>query len=284
VNGDSNRPANLTAVLSKTLTTVSNQTQTQAQAQAQATDPTRTPTSTPAPVRTEVPHRSGATSLPPQSEYKTRTGKPAFKREGRPTVHKHITAPGHDMVRKHTVVDKKPVSPSMDDLRSVLTQISQSSQTDSKSTYPDRTAPTTPGSNGLAGPATFKKIASTITPLQEALAELKKVDIQKTPRVLPPRPFPLPTSFTPASVIIKTEAENLQSEIESVFASLDKKVPAKQSEQSEESVISTTPVSLPTPELSVAPTKVNTSEANSLSSKQIAKILQGGAKERSPFR
>jgi hypothetical protein len=286
-NGASNNHTDSAPATSRTPVSVPNQTP----APALTSTSTQTPAPSQAPVRadsstrTEALAREVKTTAPIQTDYKSRSEKPTFKREVRPTVHKHVPAPGHDVVRKYPPVDKKPASPSTGDLRSILAQIAQSSKPQEKNSIPKESiVQTTKGAGDDVGPATFKKIASTITPLQEALAELKKVDTEKIPRVLPPRPFPLPTSFTPASVIIKTEAENLHSEIESVFASLDKKATPKLSESTLAPEPSPVPLSTPAPERPAVHTSNSGSKETALSSKDIAKILQGGAKERSPFR
>lgn len=171
---------------------------------------------------------------------------------------------------------KKPVAsvgkptPKVDDLRSILSKIAQSTQT---ATAKQSSTDVATSSKTDAGESTFKKIESSITPLQAALTELKKVGAENPVRNLPPRPFPLPkpASFTPTSVVIKTEAENLHSEIESVFAKLEHK-------------ISTNPVE---PQAAPRPHKNKSKEPEKTSgadSKQLANILRGGAKEKSPFR
>lgn len=157
-----------------------------------------------------------------------------------------------------------------EDLKSILAKIAQSSQSDTKK----ETIPGAQGRNMPANtsPSTFKKIDTTITPLQAALAELKKVGNENVVRELPPRPFPLPTSFTPAAIVVRTEAENLHTEIEEVFASLENKTATAK----EAPVPKPKPVEVPHDEKSV--------QSGGIDSKQLAKLLQGGAKEKSPFR
>lgn len=229
--------------------------------------PIPTPTSVPAPtssapqVTTEINR-----SIAP----KPREEKPSHpRREDRPAPVKHRSpAPVSDLKRPVTPVAKP--APKVDDLRSILAKIAQTNQPEATKPTP---ATTTAAAKTYAGAATFKKIESNITPLQAALAELKKVGATDTPRELPPRPFPLPapSAFTPTSVIIKTEAENLHTEIENVFAKLEQK---------------TSPT---VADSRVVPPKVTTEAAKSetasgVDSKQLANILRAGAPEKSPFR
>jgi energy-coupling factor transporter ATP-binding protein EcfA2 len=219
--------------------------------------------STPATVHTPA----ARPNEPKPREEKTMHG----KREVRPVSTKPQASSRPAEVRKPAHATVKP-APKVDDLRSILAKIAQSNQVETKKPASNNTPE--PESKTYAGESTFKKIESSITPLQAALSELKKVGSDNTPRELPPRPFPLPTpsSFTPTSVVIKTEAENLHSEIESVFASLDKNVQTKAPEpvKSEPTMQHNEPK--------------QSEEINGLDSKQLAKILRSGAPEKSPFR
>ena len=175
-----------------------------------------------------------------------------------------------------------------EDLKAILAKIAQSAQSGKGERSSREVAAvnkTTSGSSGAATeavgvdtyatPATFKKIETTISPLQAALAELKKVDTENIPRVLPPRPFPLPTSFTPASIVVRTEAENLHSEIEQVFAKLEKKSPVRTSDLEVESVPKPRPH---------AENKTHQKSESGVDRAQLARILRSGAPEKSPFR
>ena len=234
-------------------------------ASSASTAPTSVATSHPAP----SPRPVSTTSQ--RTEHKPREDKPAYvKREERSPSPKPRPTPAAEFKRPATPTAKP--TPKVDDLRSILAKIAQSNQTDTKKPEASGT-PASPVKN-YAGESTFKKIESNITPLQAALSELKKVGSDDTPRELPPRPFPLPrpSSFTPTSVVIKTEAENLHSEIESVFANLDKQVPAREPKP--------TPTPVETPKESVK----EVAATASVDSKQLAKILRSGAPEKSPFR
>lgn len=209
--------------------------------------------------------------------------KPVFqKRDNRPVTAKHTPSARHDVVRKpqpHSPESKAP-APKTEDLRSILAKIAASTKSEVKKNPVNESVAQSGGeAKPYTSPATFKKIDSALSPLQAALAELKKVDENPAPRVLPPRPFPLPTSFTPASVVIKTEAENLHDEIESVFASLDKSVTTPTPKLTEVSQIPTQPK----PDAQ-AQQKTDSPRNGGIDSKQIAKILQNGGRERSPFR
>ncbi|MBY0538582.1 type IV secretion system DNA-binding domain-containing protein [Patescibacteria group bacterium] len=241
---------------------------------------------TPAPIspRNPEPSPRPTPAIARPIEHKPREDKPVHnKREERPQPPKPRTVPAAE-VKRPAAPAPKPI-PKVDDLRSILAKIAQSNQADTKKPVSD-SPQTTPAKNNTSQ-STFKKIESNITPLQAALSELKKVGNGNVPRELPPRPFPLPqpqpqpqpqpSAFTPTSVIIKTEAENLHSEIESVFANLDKQVPAKNQ--------SPTPVHTEVPQAEITPTPTPTPTlTNNLDSKQLAKILRSGAPEKSPFR
>ena len=237
------------------------------------------PTSVPTTVK-ESAHDAHPPVVTKQGEGRSETH--PKKDDNRPANHKPVRASGQDSKHKQAPAHAKPAVPRAEDLRSILAKIAQSgsNQADNKK---EQTRDGQ-GTKTYAGESTFKKIEDSITPLQAALAELKKVDTENASRVLPPRPFPLPTpnsiptqsptSFTPTSVVIKTEAENLHSEIETVFANLEKK--AKPSTQ---------------PAIDESAGMSDSSESDKqndnprgIDSKQLAKILRSGAPEKSPFR
>ncbi len=268
--------------------------------------PIPTPTSAPTLTQSPAPILSAATALPTPipavelvavqtTEVKPSTEKPVFKKREEPTrEYKKTTTPRPASEHKPADIKPRPSAPKVEDLRAVLVKIAAASSSDKKDTKQNTVdAGSDSDQKKYAGPNTFKKIDTAITPLQAALAELKKVDTTNVKRELPPRPFPLPTqvhnqapalvpepdthitSFTPASVVIKTEAEHLHSEIENVFANLEKNVSAKISQPEREAPVQTTGQSNE---------KVAGDDSLGLDSKQLAKILRSTTPQKSPFR
>ena len=215
--------------------------------------------------------------------------KPSYNKQAFPSLKSSLSpAAKGDFSQRKNHTPKPPAAPKTEDLRSILAKIAQQSNkpdTNNKDVSKKTTAVTATDTTHTE-PSPFKKIETTISPLQAALAQLKKVDAENIPRVLPPRPFPLPTSFTPASVVIKTEAENLHFEIETVFASLENKSATAVTPPS----VSSAPVSSKVGEQSgagVSPSSLTTNPLtpeSGLDPKHLARILRPTAPERSPFR
>ena len=150
------------------------------------------PAPTSAPIATPAPREMVKRTF----ESTARGEKPAFKKDTKPTTVHTQAAPTRDRERKPVASEHKKPAPDVHDLRSVLAKIAQGSTRDEKDK--DKEKPQSYVASE-SGEATFKKIDTAISPLKAALEQLKKVDTTTPPRVLPPRPFPLPTSFTPAS-------------------------------------------------------------------------------------
>lgn len=204
--------------------------------------------------------------------------------EARPQLKSSVFPKNPATTQSQSVPVVKKSTPQVNDLKSVLARIAQTSKDDTKSQVKNDTTQTRDTDpKNTTKPETFKKINDTISPLQAALAELKKTDNPNVTRVLPPRPFPLPTSFTPSSVVIKTEAENLQAEIEQVFANLNHTTAPKEDAQKQpfapatESVIGQT-------EKDKSPQTNPESLRPNIDTKELAKIIRSGAPEKSPFR
>jgi TraM recognition site of TraD and TraG len=232
-----------------------------------------------------------ATPLTPHPE-KTPYTKPTeqkFKREHKESREKERPArapeQGRDVTRKLAPKTLLNQALKTEDLRSILAKTAKSSGVEKNATEPKSTA-----KSATPAESTFKKIETTISPLQAALAQLKKVDAENIPRVLPPLPFPIPTSFTPASVVIKTEAEKLHTEIETVFASLENKTATsavvqevssvQESKVGNDSTVTTQTIPKSTPSSTTQPH----STESGLDPKHLARILRPTAPERSPFR
>lgn len=242
--------------------------------QTPVTTPAQTQSSTPAPVVTEVV--KPAPKPEPVREMKKVT---TYSSENKSRPRNNSLS---DRVKSAQTPDKAKSQSSVkvSDLKSVLAKIAESSKetkaSDTKKEVPKFERKSDPKRHE---PVEVKSESGGTTPLQAALAELKKVDTEKTPRELPPRPFPLSAVFTPISVRERSELEKMADETEQVFAHLEK--------QTNKEVPLEPKAEKPTHEKAEQHQKSepakHTNNPN-LSTKHLAKILQGGATEKSPFR